>query len=251
MPEKELILVKKIDGQPLASSRTIAHVFNKDHADVLKKIRNMKMSNDFRIGNFTEGTYKDGNGDTQPRFLMTRDGCSMVIMSFTGEKATLWKEKFIAAFNAMEKELLKSKQLPDFTNPAEAAEAWAKEYREKEKAQLALEEAKPKIEFAEQIQESNDAISVREFAKVLTKNGYKTGQNKLFKELRDLNLIFLNNQNKNEPYQTAMESGWLKYDEFTKKVKLKDSNEVVNKICHKIKITGKGQVYITRKLIPK
>ena len=109
---QELILVKNVDGKPLASSRTIAHVFGKDHSDVLKKIRKLEMSNNFRSGNFSDGHYIDSNGDEQPKFLMTRDGCSMIVMSFNGKKAVEWKEKFIMAFNAMEKALLITRRLP-------------------------------------------------------------------------------------------------------------------------------------------
>ncbi|MDR2924430.1 MAG: Rha family transcriptional regulator [Azoarcus sp.] len=35
----------------------------------------------------------------------TRDGFCIVTMSFTGEKAMHWKWKFLAAFNAMERQL--------------------------------------------------------------------------------------------------------------------------------------------------
>ena len=62
-------------------------------------------------------------------------------------------------------------KLPDFTNPAEAAEAWAKEFRAKEKAQLELKEAEPKIAFAEHMEKTPDSISVGEFAKHLCKDG--------------------------------------------------------------------------------
>lgn len=137
--------------------------------------------------------------------------------------------------------------LPDFTNPAEAAEAWAKQFREKEKAQLELKEAQPQIAFAKAIQESNDAISIGEFAKILNKNGYEIGQNRLFEKFRELKLIYLRG-GKNVPYQTAIEAGWLKFDEFNKKIILTETKEVVDKLCTKITITGKGQVYVEGKL---
>lgn len=42
-------------------------------------------------------------------------------------------------------------QLPDFTNPIEAARAWADQYEAKEIAQQALIEAKPKIDYFERV----------------------------------------------------------------------------------------------------
>ena len=38
-------------------------------------------------------------------YLLTRDGFSLLVMGFTGEKALSWKLKYIEAFNEMEKEL--------------------------------------------------------------------------------------------------------------------------------------------------
>ena len=38
-------------------------------------------------------------------YLMDRDGFSLLVMSFKGEKALKWKLDFIDAFNAMEQEI--------------------------------------------------------------------------------------------------------------------------------------------------
>ena len=38
---------------------------------------------------------------------MTRDGFTFLAMGFTGARAAAWKEKYIAAFNAMEETLVK------------------------------------------------------------------------------------------------------------------------------------------------
>jgi hypothetical protein len=46
-------------------------------------------------------------GKEQPMFAMSRGGFSMVAMGFTGREAVAWKEKFIAAFDLMEKRILK------------------------------------------------------------------------------------------------------------------------------------------------
>jgi anti-repressor protein len=248
MSEKQsLILVKNVDGKPLSSSRTIAHVFEKDHADVLKKIRKMKMSNDFRIGNYTEGTYQDSNGDKQPRFLMTRDGCAMLVMGFTGEAAMEWKEKFIAAFNAMEKELLAQVQkLPQ--SYKEALIALVSEIEAKEKLQLELKEAEPKIAFAEHMEKTPDTISIGDFAKHLCKNGYETGEKRLFQKFRDLK-YFKKKGKVNIPYQHVIGYKWFIFDEFTKDVTLNGTGEIKKQLCQKIMVTGKGQVSITKILL--
>ena len=64
-------------------------------------------------------------------FDMTRDGFALLAMGFTGEKALQFKVLFIEEFNRMERELSQPALLPDFTNPAIAARAWADEVEQK------------------------------------------------------------------------------------------------------------------------
>lgn len=47
-------------------------------------------------------TYRDASGKQNKEYLLTRDGFSLLVMGFTGEKALAWKLKYIRAFNAME-----------------------------------------------------------------------------------------------------------------------------------------------------
>ncbi|EIT5471598.1 Rha family transcriptional regulator, partial [Campylobacter coli] len=61
--------------------------------------------NDFTESNFILSTYKDKKGELRPCYNLTRDGFSLLVMGFTGEKAYKWKVEFIKAFNEMEKRL--------------------------------------------------------------------------------------------------------------------------------------------------
>lgn len=97
--------------------------------------------------------------------------------------------------------------------------------------QKQLEEQKPKVEFAEKISNTENAISVGEFAKVL-----KIGQNKLFDWLRQ-NKYLMNN---NIPYQRYVELGYFKVIEWVLDAK--------NQVKFKTLITGKGQMYLTDKI---
>ena len=54
---------------------------------------------------FMEGKYVASNGKKNKEYLMTRDGFSLLVMGFTGEKVLRWKLDYIKAFNEMEKEL--------------------------------------------------------------------------------------------------------------------------------------------------
>lgn len=42
------------------------------------------------------------NGERYAKYLMNRDGFSLLVMGFTGKKALEWKLKYIEAFNKME-----------------------------------------------------------------------------------------------------------------------------------------------------
>jgi Rha family phage regulatory protein len=65
-------------------------------------------SDDFRGSNFgplQNQTLGDPNYGKTSHVDMTRDGFTFLVMGFTGKDAAAWKEKYIAAFNAMEAEL--------------------------------------------------------------------------------------------------------------------------------------------------
>lgn len=58
-------------------------------------------------------------------------------------------------------------QLPDFTNPAEAARAWADEVEKKQLAEQQLALAAPKVEFVDKFVETGTTKTFRETAKIL------------------------------------------------------------------------------------
>ena len=120
-------------GQAITNSLLVAKKFGKDHKHVLESIRKlMTAENSAVLQMFEESTYINEQNKAQPMFLMNRDGFTLLAMGFTGVKAMEFKIDYINAFNKMESKIKKSiAVLPDFTDPAEAAMAWANEYREK------------------------------------------------------------------------------------------------------------------------
>lgn len=88
------------------TSRKVAEVFGKEHSHVLRDIRELGCSDEFRKSNFGFSEYKvDGNNKTYKEYVITRDGFTLLVMGYTGEKAMQFKEAYILAFNEMEKEL--------------------------------------------------------------------------------------------------------------------------------------------------
>lgn len=110
------IILSTQNGEPVASSRQIAESFGKDHNHVMRDIKALEegVSKNGQTPMFykTEYTHEQ-NGQTYPMYLMNRDGFTLLAMGFTGKAALEWKLKYIAAFNAMEKQLA---QRPQLTN---------------------------------------------------------------------------------------------------------------------------------------
>ncbi|EHJ7774714.1 Rha family transcriptional regulator [Campylobacter coli] len=92
------------ENQVFINSLDLAKVFNKNHRHILQTTKNQPQ-NDFTESNFILSTYKDKKGELRPCYNLTRDGFSLLVMGFTGEKAYKWKIEFIKAFNEMEKRL--------------------------------------------------------------------------------------------------------------------------------------------------
>lgn len=107
---KDLVIVK--NQKALTTSLRVAQVFEKNHRDVMRAIRNLTAQNCAVKKMFAESTYVNGKGQEQPMFYMNRDGFYLLAMGFTGEKAMQFKLEFINAFDRMEKQIKVQAELP-------------------------------------------------------------------------------------------------------------------------------------------
>ncbi len=100
-------LVRMFKNQVVVSSVQLAERFDKRHCDVLRLTNALLRSfNSGRLSkHFFKSNYTDNKGERRPMYLMDRDGFSLLVMSFKGEKALKWKLDFIDAFNDMEQEI--------------------------------------------------------------------------------------------------------------------------------------------------
>lgn len=102
-----------------------------------------------------------------------------------------------------------------------------------QKEQL-IEEQKPKVMFAEAVTSSDGSILIRDLAKLITQNGVKIGQGRLFYWLRLHGYLF---KRETRPIQKWVEEGL-----FDTNVTLVQTNHGT-KECITTKVTGKGQRY--------
>lgn len=104
-------LVTITDQKAVTTSLIVAEAFNKRHSDLLARFKAIECSEEFAQRNFSLGSYLDGNKQPRPMYEMTRDGFTFFVMGMTGKRAAEFKERFIAAFNEMERALLEGQGL--------------------------------------------------------------------------------------------------------------------------------------------
>lgn len=109
------IVFRNANGIPMTTSHLVAKTFGKEHNKVVRDIEKLECSSDFQSANFGV-SFKirelPNGGTKEERFYnITKDGFTFLAMGYTGKKAAEFKEKYIAAFNAMEQTIQQGNQL--------------------------------------------------------------------------------------------------------------------------------------------
>ncbi|MEC1257695.1 Rha family transcriptional regulator [Bacillus subtilis] len=230
-----------IEGnQAVTDSLTVAEVFGKRHADVIKSIETLNCSKDFTERNFSLSEYEDPTGRLLKKYLIKRDGLAFLVFGYTGAKAAVFKEKYIAEFNRMEAELQKMTQ-PSYMieDPVSRAKRWISEQEERQRLEQTLKIQEPLVNFAQSCMAAEKSLLVRELAKLASKNGIMIGEKRLFQKLREWKMIMAN---KNEPYQEYIERGFFEIAQGVRQVNGTPKSWLT------MRITPKGQAFIINKL---
>lgn len=133
---------------------------------------------------------------------------------------------------------LSSPKLPDFTNPAEAARAWADQVDAVMQLESKVAADAPKVDFADRVEKSSGVL-IGDFAKAVG-----TGERRLFAWLRANGyLISTAGRRHNTPYQQYVDNGYFDVTERT--YEMPDGEVKASFTTH---ITGKGQIAVTKKL---
>lgn len=133
--------------------------------------------------------------------------------------------------------------LPDFSDPIASARAWADAKEAEMKAiaaasetAAALEQARPKIEFADAVAIAANSVPMSAAAKHLKLPGI--GRNKLFRMLRADKVLQANN----EPYQQHVDAGLFEVQ--TQHYKAGEKGE---RLAGTTRVTGKGLQWLTKR----
>lgn len=126
----------------------------------------------------------------------------------------------------------------------------AKQQEQIERQQKAIEakdkkiaEDAPKVVFSDAVVGSKSSCLIGELAKILTQNGYKIGQNRLFDKLREEGYLGRSGEYYNIPNQKYVEQGLFELKKTT------HSENGVMKSSVTPKVTGKGQQFFINKYL--
>lgn len=153
-------------GQPTMTSLELLEVINEARGKAGEsKIENRHFL--ARIEDELEGelpvvkVLRPKKGGTPMRYYdLTLDQCLLVGMRES-------KAVRRSVLTQLKKRQRATPQLPDFSNPAAAARAWADEVEQKQKLELAYEEAKPAVQFVEKYVDGSGLLGFRQVCKTL------------------------------------------------------------------------------------
>ena len=147
------------------SSREIAELTGKSHNHVMRDIRAMmtELEGNPDLDSVCKSTtYNGSNGQSYNQYELDKDTCLTLLLGYDA----VARIKVVKRWQELEeKERSNSLVLPNFTDPAEAAIAWATEYKAKQLAMQQLEVAKPKVEYVDKYVDRGNLKSITDVAK--------------------------------------------------------------------------------------
>lgn len=124
------------NNRPVTDSLTVAGTFEKYHKDVLRDIRELECSTEFRERNFAPSSYRSEQNKELPKYIITEQGFAFLVMGYTGKEAARFKEMYITEFARM-RETLNDRRAA--LSPAEFLVVVANQLVEQERRVKAIE----------------------------------------------------------------------------------------------------------------
>jgi phage antirepressor YoqD-like protein len=209
------------------SSREIAEVVESRHDSVKRTIERLVKSRTISQPPLVDGE-RAGNHVVEQVYLVGKRDSYVIVAqmspAFTGRLVDRWQELEQRAAVA----------LPDFTNPAEAARAWADQVEARQALEIKVTADAPKVAFAEAVRAIDGTCHIGKIAKAL---GF--GQNRFFKRLRADGILLDNNL----PYQKYIDR---EYFTVIEQQPYTDTKGVTHATFTTM-VTGAGQVFLAKR----
>jgi phage antirepressor YoqD-like protein len=145
------------------SSREIADLVGSRHDKVKQSIERLVERGVISQPPMGDGP-KSGNGVVTQEYLVCKRDSFIVVAQLSPEFTAALVDRW------QELESRQSVTLPDFSNPAAAARAWAEQFELQQIATQALIDAAPKVDFVDRYVESTGLKGFRQTAKLLGAN---------------------------------------------------------------------------------
>lgn len=222
------------DGRVTVSSRTVAENYGKLHKHVLAKIDGyIKKIPKLNGTNFRLVKYQDAKGEERREYEMDRQGFSILVNKFTGDKALEFTIKYAQAFEQMIEKIKNEHAIP-FENQLAGTKFIADDLRVNESSRILMynkvckangvstdflpnyTEEKVTKSATELLKQFNVGVATKKFNILLIDGGYleektrpsskKGGKDKKYKQLIDKgleygkNLISPHNQKEVQPH---------------------------------------------------
>lgn len=233
----------------VVSSRVVAEELNKNHQHVLRDLETIKSHSPNLDSEIIDSEFTNTRGRKYREYLLTKDGFTLYMFNIQGHND--FKMAYINKFNEMERQIAQPVASYMIEDPVKRAELWIEEQKEKQHLleqntvqQKQIEEYKPKALFADAVNSSNSSILVGELAKLISQNGVKIGQNRLFEWLRNNGYLIKRGENYNLPTQRSCDLGIM---DIKKRTQNNPDGSI--RVTRTTKITGKGQQYFINKFL--
>lgn len=188
-------------------------------------------------------TITNGNSGGSKLYL-TEDGLYEVLMQSRKSIAKKFKKEVKAVLRQIRITggyIPINENMSDFEILARALQISQNTIKKKDEILKAKDiELEDKSKFINQIAISENSLLVREVAKIASKQGIIIGEKRLWQKLRNWKMIF---KNTIEPKQEFIDRGYFEVIEGCRTLREKTFT------YHTTKVTGKGQVYIIKKLL--
>lgn len=146
-----------LNASLLMSSREIARLTGITHGEVKRLIKSLETAQ--RLSQPVTVNLYEHEGEQRQEFQLNKRDSLLAVArlspGFTAELLDRWQERE------------KFTHIPDFTNPAEAARAWAEQFEQRRAAEQQLALSAPKAEFFDRLVDVHESLGFRQLCKML------------------------------------------------------------------------------------
>lgn len=217
------------------TSQEIADLVDKRHDNVKRTIESLVESDVISHPQFEDGT-KSANGVVSKVYVFSGEQGKRDAMVLVAQLSPLFTGKLVDRWMELEKQVLSTPQLPNFLDPAEAAIAWASQYKAKQEVESKLLEVvevlavtQPKADVYDLIAAKVGSHAIRDAAKLLNMRPKDFTQ-----WLIDNKWIYGSGATNYKPFSSHSNAGHLV---------LKHAVH-----CTQVRVTNKGMVLIAKRL---